>query len=105
MVNCLLWLENRHPLGPLYHKFGKSVVYNLGRSLSSKVSAIIYNGDWRWPRQRNRVTQFIMAHTPPNFKRECGKEDSVVWLPHPQCFSGNSAWEAIRCKHPVQQWS
>ncbi|KAI8550563.1 hypothetical protein RHMOL_Rhmol06G0116900 [Rhododendron molle] len=40
-----------------------------------------------------------MAHTPPDFNPECGKEDSVMWLPHPQGFSVNSAWEAIRCKH------
>lgn len=30
---------------PLYHEFGESVVYNLGRSLSPKVSAIIRYGD------------------------------------------------------------
>ncbi|XP_058217251.1 uncharacterized protein LOC131328308 [Rhododendron vialii] len=86
-LHTFLWPDNWHPLGPLYDKFGESVVYTLGRSLSSKVSTIIQNEDWKWPHQRNRVTQSIMAHTPSDFKPDCGKEDSVVWLPHPQGFS------------------
>ncbi|XP_058207798.1 uncharacterized protein LOC131320907 [Rhododendron vialii] len=82
-----------------------SFVFNLGRSLHSKVSSIVHNGDWKWPRQRNRVTQTIMSQTPPNFKPVCGKEDSVVWLPHPTGYSVHSAWEAIRTKLPIQQWT
>lgn len=31
--DTLLWLDNWHPLGPLYQKFGEHVVCNLGRSL------------------------------------------------------------------------
>lgn len=104
-LHTFSWLDNWHPLGPLYDKFGESVVYDLGRSLSSKVSTIIQNEDWKWPRQRNRITQSIMAHTPSDFKPDCGKEDSVVWLPHPQGFSVKSAWEAIRSRRPIQQWS
>ncbi|XP_058198389.1 uncharacterized protein LOC131313912 [Rhododendron vialii] len=89
--NTHLWLDNWHPQGPLFKGFGESVVYNLGKSLLSKVSSIIYNGAWRWPRQRNRVTQFIVVHTPADFQPNCLHEDSVVWLPHPSGFSVFSA--------------
>lgn len=88
-LHTFSWLDNWHPLGPLYDKFGESVVYDLGRSLSSKVSTIIQNEDWKWPRQRNRITQSIMAHTPSDFKPDCGKEDSVVWLPIHKGFLWN----------------
>ncbi|XP_058216962.1 uncharacterized protein LOC131327851 [Rhododendron vialii] len=89
--NTHLWLDNWHPLGPLFKRFGESVVYNLGKSLLSKVSFIIHNGAWRWPRQRNRVTQFIVVHTPVDSQPNCLHEDSVVWLPHPSGFSVFSA--------------
>ncbi|XP_058216740.1 uncharacterized protein LOC131327608 [Rhododendron vialii] len=100
-----LWLENWHPLGPLFNKFGENIVYNLGRSLNSKVSSIIHDGVWRWPRQRNRATQFIIEHTPADFKPICDRLDSVVWIPHLAGFTVSSAWEAIRLKFPIQPWS
>lgn len=42
--NTNAWLDNWHPLGPLYNVFGEEAVYNLGRSLLAKVSSIIAYG-------------------------------------------------------------
>lgn len=69
-------------LGALYNRGGGEVVFNLGQSLQAKVSSMICQGDWRWPRIRNRVTQTIINYTTPNFRLDCAKEDSIVWLPH-----------------------
>lgn len=32
VLGTSLWLDNWHPLGPLYNRFGNDVVFTLGRS-------------------------------------------------------------------------
>lgn len=56
------------------------MVYYSGRSLHAKFPSIIHNGQWRWPRLRNRFTQFIVAQTPPNLLPDESKADTVRWL-------------------------
>ncbi|GFZ01445.1 hypothetical protein Acr_15g0000540 [Actinidia rufa] len=79
--DTFLWLDNWHPVGPLYKKFGDRVVGNAGRSLLANVSDIICNGNWKWP----------------NLQPNGAVEDSVLWTP---ATSGVSyvkiAWKAIR---------
>lgn len=60
-----LWLNNWHLVG-LGIKHMDRGLYDLGRSLMAKVSSITSNGSWRWPRERNSVTQDIIRH-PANF--------------------------------------
>lgn len=104
--STFLWLDFWHPLGPLYGRFGNEVVYNLGRSLLSRVTSIIHKGDWRWPRPRNRLTQYISRHTPSNLKPVCELEDDVVWLPHKSGgYTANSAWESISATYPKPNWA
>lgn len=55
--------------------------------------------------QINPTTRQRNNSNPTDFKPNCEKVDSVVWLPHPNGSSVNSAWEAIRLRLPVQQWS
>lgn len=75
-----LWLDNWHPLGPLFAKFGSRVLYNLGHNMLAKVASIIgENQQWHWPRQRNPVTREIVANTPASFLPNMGQEDSIVW--------------------------
>lgn len=82
------------------------MVYNAGRSLHAKVSSIISNGLWRWPRARNRVIQTIIGQTPATLLLECDVEDSVIWLTSSNGeYYAQSAWEAIRSKFPVQMWT
>lgn len=72
-------------------------MYNLGGSLNFKVDHIIHQGDWRWPRPKNRVTQSIISQTTTTFKPDRDKEVSITWLPHPNgCYSVKSAWEVVR---------
>lgn len=81
--NTWVWLDNWHLMGPLYKTIGEEVVYHMGRSLNTKVSSIVVNNGWRWPRPRNEVTQQIMANTPGSFLPKPGKEDKLIWLPSP----------------------
>ena len=43
--NISLWVDNWHPLDPLYKNFWEEVVRNLGISLQAKVSTIASSGD------------------------------------------------------------
>ncbi|KAI8537423.1 hypothetical protein RHMOL_Rhmol09G0022900 [Rhododendron molle] len=101
-----LWLDNWHPMGPLYDRFGNEVVFNLGRSLQARVSFIISQGGWRWPRTRNRITQDIINHAHSvDLKPDITREDSIVSLPQSNgCFSTKSAWEAFRNRFPSPTW-
>ena len=63
-IESIVGNDNWHPLGPPYKKFREMVVKDIGSSLQAKVSSIIREGEWKWPRQRNRVIMFIMDHTP-----------------------------------------
>lgn len=94
-----LWLNNWHPLGPLYKRYGENVCSNIGRSLHARVSAIICDGTWSWPRQRNRYIQEIKNNTPPDFLPDISNEDSVVLIPSRNGnYSLKSAWDAISVK-------
>ena len=39
-----LWLDNWHPLGPLYKKYDQRIVFTIGRSLEAKFWEIIHMG-------------------------------------------------------------
>lgn len=62
--HTFLWIDNWHPLGPLHKHFGERIVHNIGRALDAKISDIIVVNAWKWPRQRNRAIQQVMALTP-----------------------------------------
>lgn len=90
-------MDNWHPLGPLYAKYGDRVVCNLERSLAAKVSSIIVHNNWRWPRPRNRITQEIIEHAPADLLPHVEREDRVVWIltQNGEHFS-RSSWDALR---------
>lgn len=101
--NPLLWLDNWHPLGPLYSKFGARVIYNLGGTLHAKVIA---NHNWQWPRSRNAGTREIVGHTPASFIPHTSREDTVVWnLTTNGRFTIKSAWDGFRTDHPLVNWA
>lgn len=56
-----LWFYNWHSLGLLYKRLGEEVFYNAGRSLLARVSSIIFQGHWRWPRARNGIIRSVVA--------------------------------------------
>lgn len=104
LVRIFLWLDNWHPLGPLYSRFGDKVVFSMGRSLGAKVESLIRNNSWCWPRRRNAVTKEIIEHTPSSLVPNSTQEDSVVWTLNSQGFSVKSAFEAARNIHPAVGW-
>ncbi|KAI8554932.1 hypothetical protein RHMOL_Rhmol05G0134400 [Rhododendron molle] len=76
--STFLWLDNWHNLGPLYLKYGDRVAFNMGRSLAAKVSSIINNGEWHWPRRRNPVIAEIIHNTDASLIPAEANEDRVI---------------------------
>lgn len=62
-LSTQLWVDYWHTLGPLFQRFGDSMGFNIGRSMSAKVASIIHNGTWKWPRPRSAITREIVANT------------------------------------------
>ncbi|KAI8564441.1 hypothetical protein RHMOL_Rhmol03G0181800 [Rhododendron molle] len=103
--STFLWLDNWHNLGPLYLKYGDRVAFNMGRSLTAKVSSIINNGEWHWPRRRNPVIAEIIHNTDASLIPAEANEDRVIWtLSSSESFTSKSAWSAIRTKAPEAPW-
>ncbi|XP_058203052.1 uncharacterized protein LOC131317521 [Rhododendron vialii] len=103
--NTFLWLDNWHPLGPLFARFGSRVVYNLGRHLHAKVDTIISDQSWQWPRGRNSMTRDIVRATPAHFVPHPSQEDRVIWNLTPNNkFSIKSTWNVVRRQHPQVNW-
>lgn len=75
-------------------------------ALLAKVSSIIQNGEWRWPRERNRAIMQIMRSAPSNLRPNTGVDDSVIWIPASNgTFSVKTAWEALRNPLPKVPWA
>lgn len=103
--DTFLWWDNWHPVGPLYLRYRDSFERNPIRAMNVKVSSIIANGCWNWPRLRNFVTQDIISHTPVMFLPHMGCNDSICWALHSSgLFSTKIAWEAIKNKAPTVPW-
>ncbi|XP_058211737.1 uncharacterized protein LOC131323919 [Rhododendron vialii] len=101
-----LWLDYWHDVGPLYKVFGEGIVNNVGSSLLGKVSSIIQNGEWCWPRQRNRAIMQLMRSTPSILMPNIGVDDSVIWIPASNgTFSVKTAWETLRTPLPKVPWA
>ncbi|XP_057499378.1 uncharacterized protein LOC130783655 [Actinidia eriantha] len=100
--DTFLWLDNCHPIDPPYRHFSEEVVRDLGCSLQARVSSIICNDDWVWPRQRNRVILHNMSRTPQDFKPIV--RDKVLWTPSDGIFSVKTAWKVIRHSNPKVPW-
>lgn len=55
MNSTFMWLDNWHPLGPLFKRYGQRVCSNIGRSLNAKASSITHDGGWNLPWEEEQV--------------------------------------------------
>ncbi|XP_058189339.1 uncharacterized protein LOC131306925 [Rhododendron vialii] len=86
-------------------QFGEAVVTNRGLALRAKVASIIDQGQWKWPRIRNRAVLSIIRNTPEIFLPSTSDCDKVVWtLTFDGSFSVKSTWEACRKRNTIQPW-
>ncbi|KAI8567999.1 hypothetical protein RHMOL_Rhmol02G0164200 [Rhododendron molle] len=74
-----LWVDNWHNLGPICKRFGDSGDFHVGRPLFAKVSSIIHNGAWQWPRPRSAITKEIVSNFDPSLIPNVSVPDCVRW--------------------------
>ncbi|KAI8532887.1 hypothetical protein RHMOL_Rhmol11G0252300 [Rhododendron molle] len=99
-----IWLDNWHPNGPLYKLFDDRSFSRLGSSLYDKASSYIVNGEWHWPRAKNKTIQQIQASTPTLTLGD--GDDLITWsISSTGLYSTKHTWEAIRNKSPKVRWS
>ncbi|XP_058183911.1 uncharacterized protein LOC131301566 [Rhododendron vialii] len=67
-------------------------------------SSYIVNGEWHWPRARNRTIQQIQTSTPTLTLGD--GDDLITWsISSTGLYSTKHTWEAIRNKSPKVRWS
>jgi hypothetical protein len=97
-----LWLDNWHPLGRLVDRFGFRIVYDSGSCLEAKVSSIIRNGDWFWPKARSDILvdiQIKLSDIP------LGGTDVPIWESSSGVYTCSETWDSLRTKLPIVPWS
>ena len=99
-----LWYDNWHPRGPLILNWDHRIIVDSGLSQEAKVSSIICNNQWQWPRSPT-VDLCDISSTMPSYAPNQAKMDSVKWAPSANGkFSAASAWELIRNPNPKVPW-
>ncbi|KAL7251523.1 hypothetical protein ACSBR1_013373 [Camellia fascicularis] len=78
--DVFLWFDNWHPLGSLWVRFGARVVYDTAFGMDAKVSRIVNNRSWSWPKRRRSFLQEMIEHTPLTFTPN-SDNDTVIWVP------------------------
>jgi len=71
-----LWFDQWHLARYLLDNFGFRVVYDSGLPLTSKLDAIIKNGDWYWSHARSDALVEIQSKL---HEMEIGGVDMPVW--------------------------
>lgn len=90
---------------PLYKRYWDRLDGNPMQNMEVKVSSIISNGTWQWPRIQRSVILDLRAQTPASFLPVKGRTDTVRLNNHPTgLFSSRTAWEALRTKTLLVPW-
>ncbi|XP_028077369.1 uncharacterized protein LOC114279339 [Camellia sinensis] len=98
--DVFLWFDNWHPLGYLWARFGARVVYDTAFGMDAKVSRIVNNRSWSWPRRRRSFLQELIKHTPLTFTPNSGN-DTAIWVPSSDgvlIISLSRVWESFKGK-------
>lgn len=74
--NIYLWLDNWHPDGILYEKYGFRAVYDAGSNIDAKLSVVLVNRSWRWLPARS---DYIVAIQSKLHLIQLGDIDEPVW--------------------------
>ncbi|KAI8559797.1 hypothetical protein RHMOL_Rhmol04G0202600 [Rhododendron molle] len=101
-----IWFDNWHPSGPLYKLFSNRAFANLGTSSSAKVSSVIRDGDWNWPRPGSSLIHQIQRLIPSTMQPHGDTEDEVIWSISPtDHYNTKYTWEALRHRGRKVQWA
>jgi hypothetical protein len=99
-----LWLDNWHPFGPLYERYGFRIIYDSHSTLEAKMNSVIRNGRWSWKPARSEEFVEIQSKLPDV---PLGNVDKPIWtLSRKGVYVSADTWEFMRkCKSEINWWS
>jgi len=99
-----LWLDNYHPLGPLFDKFGFRPIYDSQSRIDAKLDSVLRNGEWCWKPARSDELVIIQSRLP---KVRLGVADKpICTIARKWIFVSSDTWNHLRLKRqPVDWWS
>jgi hypothetical protein len=71
-----LWLDNWHPFGVLFEKYGYRIIYDSQSLLDSKLDSVLRNGVWCWKPARSEALVDIQSRL---LEVHLGTFDKPIW--------------------------
>jgi hypothetical protein len=97
-----MWLDNWHPLGVLFDRFGYRVVYDSHSRLKAKLDSVLKEGLWCWRPARFEELVIIQSRLP---KIPIGAMDKPVWtISKIGAYTSAESWNHLRKKKNNVIW-
>jgi hypothetical protein len=97
-----LWVDNWHPSGILFEKFGPRAVYDAQSHKDAKLSSVLSNGSWRWRPARSDALVEIQSRLP---EISIGDHDKPIWTASKLgSYVSAETWDMLRNRHPEVTW-
>lgn len=97
-----MWLDNWHPFGSLYEKFGFRVIYDAHSTLNATFNSVIKKGDWCWKPTRSEDLVAIQSRLPDV---HLGDVDKPIWTITSKCvYESVGTWNYMRNKKQEIRW-
>jgi hypothetical protein len=94
-----LWLDNWHPLGPLFDNFGFRPIYDSQSQIDAKLDSVLRNGEWCWKPTRSDELVTIQSRLP---EVRLGVADKPIWtIAHKGTFVSSDTWNHLRLKRQL----
>jgi hypothetical protein len=97
-----LWMDNWHPYGALFEKYGYRVIYDSQSRVDAKLSFVLLNGEWCWKPARSDDLVDIQSRLP---EIQLGDSDKPVWtIARNGAYVSSDTWNFLRKKKPEVEW-
>jgi hypothetical protein len=97
-----MWLDNWHPLGVLFDRFGFRAVYDSHSRLEAKLDSVLKEGLWCWRPASSEDLVVIQSRLPGI---PIGVMDEPVWtIAKSGTYSSTDTWTHLRKKKTNVIW-
>jgi hypothetical protein len=97
-----MWLDNWHPLGVLFDRFGYRAIYDSHSRLKAKLDSVLKEGLWCWRPARFEELVIIQSRLP---KIPIGAMDKPVWtISKIGAYTSAESWNHLRKKKNNVIW-
>jgi len=97
-----MWLNNWHPYGILFDKYGFKIVYDSQSCLNAKLDSVLKNGMWCWRPARSEALVDIQSRL-PDVKFEVANRP--IWIISKNgSYVSVDTWDYLRQKKSLVSW-